>query len=155
VGELHRVIAQPGQGQYRVQTQVATVGALHLQRATECRQARATQHGLQAGQQLGHVEGFGEVVVGARIEALHTVVNAITRGEDEHRQGGQALAYPLQHGNAVHHRQAQVEHDTVKSGGLQQTLSLRAVASAAHAVACVYQLRAQAVAQQFIVFNNQ
>jgi len=48
--------------------------------------------------------------------------------------------------------QSQVQDDAVYARGLQHHLRLHAIASRVHAVAGVHELRAQTVAQQFVVF---
>ena len=44
----------------------------------------ASDEGLDAGVQLGQVEGFGQIVVRAQFEAIHLVVQRILGGDDEH-----------------------------------------------------------------------
>ena len=84
----------------------------------------APQQGAQAGQQFLEVEGLGEVVVGAGIQAFHAVVHGAARGQ--HEDGGakaRAAKFPAD-GVAVLHRQHDVEnHDVVLvDGGLVQGL---------------------------------
>ena len=45
----------------------------------------AANEGAQAGQHLLHVEGLGDIIVGAGVEALDLVAPRIARREDEHR----------------------------------------------------------------------
>ena len=84
----------------------------------------APQQGAQPGQQLLEVEGLGEIVVGAGIEALDTVVNGAARGQHEDGSAkARAAKFPAD-GVAVLHRQHDVEdHDIVLvDGGLVQRL---------------------------------
>src|ERR1700744_2816024 len=44
----------------------------------------AAEQGLDASAELGQVKGFGEIVVGAVIEAGDLVVQRVPRGDDDH-----------------------------------------------------------------------
>jgi hypothetical protein len=59
------------------------------------------------------MERLGDIIVGAGVEALHLVAPAVARGQDQHRHGAAGAAPFLQHRNAVHLRQADVEDDGV------------------------------------------
>ena len=55
----------------------------------------AAQQRADAREHFLHVEGLGDVVVGAGVEALHLVAPAIARGEDQHRhRSGPPCARP-------------------------------------------------------------
>ena len=58
---------------------------------------RAAQQGLHAGQQFARLEGLGQVVVGARIQAAHAVVHAVQAGENQHRHARIGGAQAAQH----------------------------------------------------------
>ena len=66
-----------------------------------------------------------------------------------------ALAQPPQHRQAVDLGQAQVEHHAFVGASLQPGQCLLAIRGRVDAVAGLHELRAQAVPQQFVVFNNQ
>src|SRR5262249_14746054 len=57
-----------------------------------------------------------DVVVGAHLQAADAVVLGAAGGEDDHRQGGPALAQRRQHIEAVEARQQQVEQDEADAG---------------------------------------
>jgi hypothetical protein len=57
---------------------------------------RAPQKGLDAHQQLGEIEGLGQVVVSARLKMHHFVVDRVARCEDKNRKGGMGLAHSPQ-----------------------------------------------------------
>ena len=64
--------------------------------------------------QLGELERLGEVVVGAEVQARDPVLDRIAHGEDQHRHAGAARAQALQHLEAVHLGQSQVEQHQVE-----------------------------------------
>src|SRR5215217_482672 len=72
----------------------------------------AAQQRSHARQHLLNVEGFGNVIVGAGIESLNLVAPAIACRKDENRHGATGTAPSLEHGNAIHFREADVEDDS-------------------------------------------
>ena len=79
---------------------------------------RAAQERAHTGQHFLQMKGLGDIIVGARIEALHLVAPAIARREHEHRHGAAGAAPGFQHRDAVHLRQADVENNGVVGLGL-------------------------------------
>jgi hypothetical protein len=73
----------------------------------------APEQGLDPAHQLAQAERLGEVVVGAEFEADHLVDLVVARGQDEDRHLGARRAEPAEDLEAVHARQADVEHDEV------------------------------------------
>ena len=71
------------------------------------------QHGPDARHELEVVEGFGDVVVCAELEALDLVDGIVTRGEHDDGDVGEG-ADLAQHLEAVDVRQADVEQDDVR-----------------------------------------
>ncbi|CAM2147124.1 hypothetical protein PT2222_10068 [Paraburkholderia tropica] len=71
--------------------------------------AAATHHGANARFEFGGLERLEHVVVGARIEALHAVVQLVARGEDDHRRVTIALTEAREQRHAVDAGQAQIE----------------------------------------------
>ena len=47
---------------------------------------RPPQEGADASEQLGQVEGFGQIVIGPRIQARDAVTDLTACGEDQDRQ---------------------------------------------------------------------
>ena len=80
-----------------------------------------------AGQQLLHVEGLGEIVVGAGVHAGDLVAPAVAGGEDDDRHLAVGAAPLLEDGDAVHLRQADVEDDDVVRLGVAEEIALLAV----------------------------
>src|SRR5690554_6710723 len=56
--------------------------------------------------ELGQFEGLGQIIVGTRIEPAYAVLDAVLRGQDQHRQRRLAHAQPFQHLDAGQARQA-------------------------------------------------
>ncbi len=79
------------------------------------------------GEHLLDVEGLGDIVVGAGIDALHLVAPAIARREDQHRHLAAVPAPFLEHRDAVHLRQADVQHHRVIGLGIAEEMALLAV----------------------------
>ena len=75
----------------------------------------ASQQGLDPHHQLLQVEGLGQVVVGAGVEAAHLVFDAAQGGEHQDRDLGGALiaAQALAKGEPIHPGQHQVQQDQV------------------------------------------
>ena len=80
----------------------------------------AAQQRADARGELVQIEGLDEVVVGARIQALHAIGDRIACGDDEHRQRLTARAQRLQQLQAVAPGQPQIEQQTSK-GSLPST----------------------------------
>src|SRR5262245_42886857 len=97
----------------------------------------APQQRADARQHLLQVEGLGDVVVGAGVEALDLVAPAVAGGENEHRHGATGAAPGLEHRDAVHLGQADVEDDRVIGLALAEKVALLAVVGAIHHVARV------------------
>src|SRR3954447_228643 len=81
----------------------------------------APLHRAQPGQQLAHVEGLGDVVVGAGVQRADLVV-AVRAGRQHEHRPGEPRPQPGQHLGAVEVGQAQVEDDEigVVVGGVPQ-----------------------------------
>ena len=88
---------------------------------------RAPDQRLDARQHLLHLEGLGEVVVGARAQAHDLLAPGAACGQDQHRHGAALLAPALQDREAVQHRQAEVEHDRIVRLGIAQEVPLLAI----------------------------
>ena len=76
--------------------------------------SRSAQECLDAGGDFVQVEGFGDVVVGSRSQALHAIGDRVAGGEEEDGQFGVAGAQAFQRLEAVHARHLHVEDDDVR-----------------------------------------
>ncbi len=115
----------------------------------------AAQQGADARLQLGEVEGLGEVIVGACIEAGDALLHAVERGQHHHRQGGLFGAHLLQHGQAVDQGQAEIEHADVEILLQQQVLGDRAVGGDFDLEAAGFQAGGERIGQDGVVFGEQ
>ena len=95
----------------------------------------AAQQGAHARFQLGQLEGLAQVVVGAQVQAVDARVDAGLRGEHQHRHAVATAAQALEHLEAVHARQADVQnHQRIGLVG-QQLVGLHAIRRNIHRVA--------------------
>ena len=98
---------------------------------------------------------LGDIVVGAGIETLHLVAPAIARGKDQYRHHTAVAAPCLQHRNAVHLRQADVEHDRVVGFAVAEKMPLLAIERAIDHISGVGQRRGQLTIEIGIIFNDE
>jgi hypothetical protein len=117
--------------------------------------AQASQQGAQTRQQLFHVEGFGQIVVGSGIHARDFFMPGGSGGKDQHRHGAALSAPGAQHAQPVAHGQAQVQHRGVEALHLAQVLRRLAIGGRLHGVAGLQQGLMQLLAQRGFVFNQQ
>ena len=115
----------------------------------------AAHLGAHAGQQLLHVEGLGDVVVGAGVHAGHLVAPAVAGGEDDDRHLALGAPPLLQHADAVHLGQAGVEDDDVVGLGVAEEEALLAVEGGIDGVAGVGERRDELAVEVAIVLDNQ
>ena len=115
----------------------------------------AAQQRAKAGQHLLHVEGLGDIVVGARVDALHLVAPAVARGQDQHRHRPSGLAPGLEDRDAVPLGQADVENDRVVGLGIAAKPALLAVERPVDGVAGRFERGGDLAVEIAIVFDNQ
>ncbi len=115
----------------------------------------ATQQRLQAGQQFGHREGLGQVVVGTHLQAQDAVhLGAAGAGNEDGRvacdsAGAAAYFQPVDAG------QHEVQHDGIPAAALQQRQALAAIGGMFHRIAVSAQMHAQDLGQVHVVFHQQ
>ena len=78
-------------------------------------------------QHLLDMERLGDVVVGAGVDAGHLVAPAVAGGQDQHRHLAAVAPPALDDADAVHLRQADVEHDRVVGLGVAEEMPFLAV----------------------------
>ena len=103
--------------------------------------ARAPDQRTQPGQNFFHAKRLGDVIVGASVDALHLLVPAAARGQNQHRHLDTPVAPPAQQREPVDLRQAEIEEDRVVAFGLCQEIAALTVGRAVHDVAGVLQRR--------------
>src|SRR3954470_5743675 len=69
-------------------------------------------------------EGFGQIVVGAGVDAFHLLALAAARGQHQDRDAPPGLAPGAQHGEAVEARQTEIEDHGIVGLGLAEELAL-------------------------------
>ena len=116
--------------------------------------ARAAEDRLDSGQQLLHLEGLRQIIVGALLQALHLVVRlALGR---EHDDGSLAvLPDGAQNAPAVHHGQHDIEQHQIGPELPEQIKSLSAVGGDAGVVALLFQIHLHKLGDIRIVFDDQ
>ena len=81
----------------------------------------------QPRQHLLDVERLGDIVVGAGVDARHLVAPAVARGQDQHRHLAAVAPPALDDADAVHLRQADIEHHRVVGLGVAEKMPFLAV----------------------------
>ena len=132
--------------------------------AGTCRRATHATHATRAaapGQrahprfQFVQVEGLGQVVVGAGVQAQHAVAHGAARGQDQHRRAQAARAGFGQHLQTVQRGQRQVKHHGIGRRGRPALQRRRTVAHGGDAKTAPQQRAHQRRLQRGIVFNHQ
>ena len=116
---------------------------------------RAAQQRPHARQHFLEMKRLGDIIVGAGVEALHLVAPAVARGQQQHRHGAAGAPPGLQHRNAVHLRQADIEDDRVVGLGLAEIMALLAVKGAVDHVAGLGQRRGKLAVEIGIVLDDE
>lgn len=96
--------------------------------ALEIPQPLLFEAGADARAQLGRIEGFGQVILGAGVEAAHDARRLVQRRDHDHRESGgpRRRLDPLQDLVAVDLGHHQVEQDQVERALRQQFQCLEA-----------------------------
>ena len=115
----------------------------------------AAQQRADPRQHLLEMKRLCDIVVGAGIEALHLVAPAVARGQDQDRHGALVAAPGLQHRDAVHLRQADVEHDGVVGLAVAEKMPLLAVERAIDHISGVAQRGGELAIEIRIVLNDE
>ena len=115
----------------------------------------AAQQRANPGQHFLEMKRLCDVVVGAGVEALHLVAPAVARGEDQDRHRPAVAAPCLQHRDAVHLRQADVEHDGVIGLAVAEKMPLLAIEGAVDHITGIAQRRRQLTVEIRIVLNDE
>ena len=110
---------------------------------------------LQARQQLGEGERLGQVVVAAGLQALHAVVDAVPRAQEEHRGGDAGVAQRRDQAEAVEARQHDVDDGGVVRAGARQLESRHAVLGDVDGEALLSQAAGDEAGDAAIVFDDE
>ena len=116
---------------------------------------RAAQQRAHPCQHFFEMEWLRHVVVGAGVEPLHLVAPTVARREQQDRHGPPCPAPGFKHRNAVHLRQADIQHHRVVRFGLAEVVPLLTVKGTVDNVAGFGQRRRQLPVQVGIVLDNE
>ena len=118
---------------------------------------RAPHESAHSREELVEVEGLGQIVVGAGVEAEHHVTLGAARREhqDGHRQGVVPIAQRAADREAVQLRQVEVQHDAVEALGEGAAQTLLAVVGHRHRMPLELQKALQIGGQLQIVFHDE
>ena len=116
---------------------------------------RAAQQRANPRQHFFEMKGLGDIVVGAGIEALHLVAPAVARGEDQNRHHPLVAAPCLQHRDAVHLRQADVENDGVIGLAVAEEVPLLAVERPVDHITGIRQRGRQLTVEIGVILDNE
>ncbi len=117
--------------------------------------APAPQNGLHARQQLLQVERLRQVVVAARLEPLHAVVDARLGGEEEHRRLHAFGARRLADREAVEPREHDVEEDEILPAAADHLERRASLADDRDAVALGFEILGDALGEMLFVLDHQ
>jgi len=101
------------------------------------------------------VEGLDQVVVGAGVQAGDAIAGGVARGQHQHRHRVAGSAQALQYLQAVHARQAEVEHGEAEVLVGERVQRARAVLHPVHGVALGLERDADTLAERGVVLDKQ
>ena len=110
---------------------------------------------MDAGEQLGRRERLDQVVVRPAFQALHPVLDCITRSQHQHQRLIARTPQVFEHAQPVHARHHPVQHDHVGPVGLNLSERLGAVARAEDVEALVGQRASQHLQELGIIVDDQ
>ena len=119
------------------------------------RRLHAAQERAQPGEQLAQREGLDQVVVGARVEAGHAVVDRVARGEHQDRRTVAGLAHAPADLEAVDVRHGDVKHDGIELLGRETVERLAAILGERHVIALEGQRALHRRSQRRLVVDHQ
>ena len=100
------------------------------------------------------MKGFAQVIVGAGIQPGDAVFGGVPRREDQHRQVRAAVAQASQHLQAIHARQAEIEHHHVKGFAEQGMQGTAAVLQPIDGVALTHQRLVNTFTQCHVILDQ-
>ena len=116
--------------------------------------ARAPHQRAQARGKLVQIEGFDQVIVGAGVQTFDAVLDAVARGQDQHRHLVAARAQARKQLQAREPRQAEIEHDARVLAGLKREFAGNAVLDPIDDDAGLAESGLYAVAEQRVVLDQ-
>jgi hypothetical protein len=105
--------------------------------------------------QLGHREGFDQIVIRARFQSSDAVVDLIERGQDQDRYRQAPGAHPCGYDPAVQIRQTDIEHYRIQPVCRHHSERVGAISSRRDGVALEFEPAPQRVDDDLVVINNE
>ncbi len=116
---------------------------------------RTPQQRAKPRQHLLHMEGLGDIIVGAGIHARHLIAPPLPRGEDEHRHLALIAPPLLEHAQAVLLGKTEIEHHGVVRFGIAEIMSLLAVECGVDGVARIAKSGDKLTVEVWIVLDDE
>ncbi len=148
-GELHRLAVDRDARGLGVD---AERSAFHLVAGVP---RRAPKQRADARQHFLHVEGLGDIIVGAGIHAGDLVAPPLARGEDQHRHLALVAPPLLEHAQAVLLGKTEIEHHGVVRLGIAEKMPLLAVERGIDGVARIAQSGDELTVEVWIVLDDE
>lgn len=114
----------------------------------------APTEGADAGGQLIHSEGFGQVIIGARIKTGDAVFGAGARSQEDHRAGIAARAHSPEDLDAAFAGEVDVKDDDIGAFLGQEQEGLVAVFQKIYRVAVILQTISNPLGEAAIIFDH-
>jgi hypothetical protein len=111
--------------------------------------------GLDAGEELGHRERLGDVVVGAHPQGVHLELHGVLRREDEDGGADAAVAEGAQDLEPRHPGEAEIEHQEVEVPGARRLERGLPVADQLHGVLLLGEPAGHVLPYRAVVLNDQ
>jgi hypothetical protein len=115
----------------------------------------ASEHGVDAHQELGQVKGFDEVVIATDREAFDAVFGLSFGTQEEHGCAVAFLAQEFAEAESVHVWEHDVEHDQIGLAASPLGESFASVIGAMDFVSFVFQIIGDDIAEVHFVFHQQ
>src|SRR5208337_1408017 len=106
------------------------------------------------GEQLGEGKRFGQVIVGPRIEPLNSVLDPVSRREDQDRLGESVTSQAAQHVQSIAFGKHQVKHDGIDGPTLGVKIPLLSGQGRDHLVALLGQTALQTLQKLLLVLDH-
>ncbi|MNL06823.1 hypothetical protein D3C87_1274710 [compost metagenome] len=115
----------------------------------------APRHCPQACRQFVQRDGFDQVVVRAGIQPRDAAFDGFARGQDNDRQAAAIAAPALEQRHAVFARQAKIQHHGIVVHHFHGLVAFAAAGEPVDGIAQQAQAGFQAIADQWVVFNDE
>ena len=114
----------------------------------------ASQERAHTGFELGHREGFGQIVVGAQVQAVHAILDRITRREHDNTRLRAPNTKTPQDLETVDVGEPDVEHEEVVRGTSEQRVGILAARRMIDCVARAREDHHEPICEQPVVLDN-